>query len=89
VKGLANRTIPARSCACGRPVSQPPRSPRAERAAEHAAALGVDVATVSLRDVTADRQLLDDLSWMDLAGMHRVCGWPRPGRKLDVGRWSA
>jgi hypothetical protein len=79
------KTLPGRHCVCRTSQAQPPRSPRAERAAEHAAALGVDLATCSLREAVGDRQLLDDLSTMDLVGLCRVCGWPRTGRRLDAG----
>lgn len=82
--GLVNKREQARSCACGTSRVQPARSWRAERAAEHAVVLRVDVASCSLRHVAADRQLLADLATMDTLGLHRVCGWPRHGRRLDV-----
>ena len=85
------RSIPGRHCVCGTRQAQPPYSPLADRAAEHAAALGVDVGSVSLRHVSGDRQLLADLSRMDLLGLHRVCGWPRTGRRSDGGggKWAS
>lgn len=82
------KRLTGRHCVCGTDRPQH-RSPLAKRAAEHAAALGVDVATVSLRHVTQDPQLLADLGLMDVVGLHRVCGWARNGRRMDTmaGAW--
>lgn len=78
-----------RHCVCGTKRTQPPRSPLAERVAERCTELGVPL-TTPLHHIR-DPQLLNDLGTMDSYGLHRVCGWPRLGRRLDFssGRWAS
>jgi hypothetical protein len=83
---ISTKSLPGRHCVCGQRTTQPPRSPRAVRVAERLAELGLPP-DVPLHAVT-DPALREDLGTMDAEGLHRVCGWPRTGRK-PAHRWAS